>query len=99
MNKDNNTVLYADDTSIVITDTNSDDFNMHANMLFNGINTWFKNNLLNLNFSKTHYLEFRSMKHYKINRQIHYNYNYVSKATQTKFLGLIIDDTIMETTY
>ena len=32
------------------------------------------------------------MKHYKINMQIHHNY--ISNATQTKFLGLTIDDTL-----
>jgi len=37
INKDNNIVLYPDDTGIVITDTNRDDFNIHANMLFNDI--------------------------------------------------------------
>jgi len=63
INKDNNIVLFADDTSIIITDTNIDDFNLHANMLFIELNTWFNNNLLSLNFSKTHYLEFRSIKH------------------------------------
>jgi len=46
INKDNNILLYANDTSVVITDNNTDDFNLHANMLFNDINTWFKNNLL-----------------------------------------------------
>jgi hypothetical protein len=97
-NDDNNIVLCGDDTSIVITDTNRDDFNLHATMLFNDINTWFKSNLPNLNFSKTHYLEFRCMKHYKINMQIHHNHNYVSSATQSKFLGQIIDDTIVEAT-
>jgi len=94
INKDNNIVLYADDTGIVITDTNRDDFNIHANMLFSDINTWFKNNLLNLNFNKTHYLELRSMKHYKLSIQIHKNHNYISNATQTKFLGLTVDDTL-----
>jgi hypothetical protein len=89
INKDN-IVRYAYDTSIVITDTNRGDFNLHANMLFSDINTWFKNNLLNINFSKTHYLEFRSMKHW----QIHHNHNYISSVTQTKFLGLTIDDTL-----
>ena len=93
-NKDNNIVLYANDTSIVIPDANIDDFNLYANMLFNDINTWFKNNVLNLNFRKTHYLEFRSMKHYKINMHIHHNHNYIYSATQTKFLGLTIDDTL-----
>ena len=61
---------------------------------YSDINTWFKNNLLNLNFSKTHYLEFRSMKHNKLNMQIHHNHNYISNATQTKFFGLTIDDTL-----
>jgi hypothetical protein len=39
INKDNNIALYADDTSIVKTETNRDDFNLHANMLFNDIST------------------------------------------------------------
>jgi hypothetical protein len=34
------------------------------------------------------------MKHHKINMQIHHNHNYISTATQTKFLGQIIDDNI-----
>ena len=62
-------------------------------MLFNDINTWLIKNLVNLNFKKTYYLDFRSMKHYKIDMQIHHNHNYISKTTQTKFLGLSIDDT------
>jgi len=94
INKDNNIVLFADDTSIIMTGTNRDDFNLHANMLFNDINIWFNNNLLNLNFSKTHYLEFRSIKHYSDNMQIQHNHNYVSNTSETKFLGLIIDDTL-----
>ena len=44
INKDNNNVLYAD----VINDSYRDDFNLHVNELFNDINNWFKNNLLNL---------------------------------------------------
>ena len=64
----NNMVLYADDTSFIITDKNSENFNSHANMIFNNINIWFRNNLLHLNLSKTHYLEFRNMKQCKIKR-------------------------------
>jgi hypothetical protein len=94
INKDNNIVVFADDTSIIITDTNTDNFNLYANMLFNDINTWFNNNLLNLNFSKTHYLEFGSIKHYNVNMQIQHTHNYISDTSETKFLGLIIDDTL-----
>jgi len=50
---DNNMVLFADDTSIIITDTNQRDFNVNGNQTFQGINTWFKVNLLTLNLNKT----------------------------------------------
>ena len=52
-------VLFADDTSIIITDTNRRDFNVNANQTFQDINTWFKVNLLTLNLNKTQYLEFK----------------------------------------
>ena len=96
INKDNNIVLFADDTSIIITDTNRDDFNLHVSMLFNDINTWFNNNLLNLNFSRTHYLEVGSIKHYNFNMQIQHNHkhNYISNTSEITVLGLIIDDTL-----
>ena len=57
-NNNNRMVLYADDTSVIITDSNPIDFNLQANLLFHNINTWFKNNLLLLHFNKTQYLEF-----------------------------------------
>ena len=60
VNKNNNIIIYADDTSVIITDSNTKDFNIQANLLFNNINTWFKDNLLHLNLSKTNYLEFQN---------------------------------------
>ena len=91
INDNNNMELYADDTSVIITDKSSDNFNSHVNILFNNINIWFRNNLLHLNLSKTH-LEFINMKQCKIKGQIHCNNNYITNATHIKFLGLIIDD-------
>ena len=61
INKDNNIVLFGDDTSIIITDTNKLDFNININQTFQDINTLFKVNLLTLNFNKTQYLEFRTI--------------------------------------
>jgi len=46
VNNDNNMVLFADDTSIIITDTNRRDRNVNANQTFQDINTWLKVNLL-----------------------------------------------------
>jgi hypothetical protein len=58
MNKDNNMALFADDTSVIITDTNKLNFKMNLNQTFKDRNTWFNVNLLSLNFNKTQYVEF-----------------------------------------
>jgi hypothetical protein len=47
INKDNNIVLFADDTSIITTDRNKLYFNININQTFQDINTWFNVNLLN----------------------------------------------------
>jgi hypothetical protein len=46
-------VLYADDTSIIITYTNNTNYETNLNQNFKDINVWFNVNLLNLNFNKT----------------------------------------------
>ena len=94
VNEDNNIVLYADDASIVVTDSNRAEFNPHVNEVFKDINNWFTNNLLKLNFTKTQYIEFRSSKLHTVNTQIHHNNVHISNVTQTNFLGLTLDDTL-----
>jgi hypothetical protein len=93
LNKDNNMILFADDTTI-ITDTNKLDFNININQTFQDINTWFKVNLFTLNFNKTHYLEFRTKNHYNVNTQINYDRESINNAREIRFLGLIIDETL-----
>ena len=51
-------VLFADDTSILVTDSNKLGFSRNINQTFLDKNTWFKKNLLSLNCKKTQYLEF-----------------------------------------
>jgi hypothetical protein len=77
INKDNNMVLFADDTSIIITDTNKLNFKINLNQTFKHINTWFNVNLLTLNFNKTQYVEFRSKNYYNITTQINYSEKYI----------------------
>jgi hypothetical protein len=52
INKDN-MVLYADDTSIIVADSNNSSFETNLNQTFKDINASFYANLLTLNFSKT----------------------------------------------
>jgi hypothetical protein len=56
--KDNNMILFADGTSIIITDTNKPAFYITINKTLQDLNSWFNVNLLTLNFNKTYYLEF-----------------------------------------
>ena len=87
-------VLFADDTSIIITDSNKRDFNINSNQMFQDINSWFNINLLTLNFNKTQYLEFSTKNYYNVNTQIKYHQECITNATEFKFLGLTIDDTL-----
>jgi len=94
VNNNNNMVLFADDISIIITDTNRRDFKVNANQMFQDINTWFKVNLLTLNLNKTQYLEFRTKNYYNVNTQTKYDQECITRACEIKFLGLTIDETL-----
>jgi hypothetical protein len=47
-------VLYADDTSIIITSLNPTNVTSSANKIIQDINKWFTANLLSVNADKTH---------------------------------------------
>jgi hypothetical protein len=94
-----NMVLFADDTSIIITNSNRRAFNINANYMFQDINTWFNISLLTLKFNKTQYLEFRTKNYYNVNTQIKYNWECITNAPEIKFPGLTIDNTILETAH
>jgi len=51
-------VLYADDTSLIITNSSCIEFANKLNIIFNNVKEWFRKNLLFLNFNKTIYLQF-----------------------------------------
>ena len=51
-------ILFAGDTSIVITNSDPTEFKMNINNVFIKTNNRFKRNLLPLNFDKTHCLQF-----------------------------------------
>jgi len=89
--KNNTMLLFADDTSIVITESSTTAIEHQAFSLLNDINSWFKNNLLSLNVSKTQYLEFRAKNNNT--SELTQNLNPYS-VTHTKFLGLTIDHTL-----
>jgi hypothetical protein len=87
-------VLFADDTSIVIANAKSTDYEFSTSVIFKNINDWFNENLLTLNFEKTHFIEFLTRNRHPIDIHIDYGSDQIVNLTKTKFLGLIIDNSL-----
>ena len=87
-------LLYTDDTSIIVTSSNMENFETQIDKIFGDINNWFKINQLVLNYNKTHYLQFNMKNSRDYDLKLNYQGNYVRSSTNIKFLGLIIDDSL-----
>jgi hypothetical protein len=75
--------LYADDTSVLVTNYDRDEYKKTLNKIFSDINEWFNSNLLYLNSDKTCILEFRPRDN-----------NFIPNNNRVKFLGLTLDTTL-----
>jgi hypothetical protein len=51
-------ILFADDTSLLVTDKNPDILNTKLSANLQIVYNWFKSNLLSINFLKTHCMQF-----------------------------------------
>ena len=58
INKVAESILFADDTSIVISNINLERFKSNINLVMNQTVNWFQNNHLSLNCNKTQLLQF-----------------------------------------
>ena len=59
-------ILFADDTSIIITNPSPSKFKEDINNIIDNINDWFRSNS-SLNFDKMYFLQFRPKNCYEIN--------------------------------
>ena len=58
INKLANSILFADDTTIIISNTNPEEFKNNINSVMTEITNWFQSNLLILNCNKTQFMQF-----------------------------------------
>jgi hypothetical protein len=86
-------LLYADDTSIRVTSPNLENFEKQIDKIFRDFNNWLKTNQLALNYNKTQSLQFSTKNSTDYALELNYQGNYNS-SSHTKFLGLIIDDSL-----
>ena len=87
-------VLYADDTSLIITNSNSQMFEKNINTAILQLNKWFSSNRLSLNLEKTHYMQFLTKNSRATDLHISYENRQISRVHSTKFLGLEIDENL-----
>jgi len=57
-----NPILFADDMSIIISNTNPEEFKNNINSVMKEITNWFQSNLLTLNCEKTRFMQFLTKK-------------------------------------
>ena len=87
------TLLFADDTNAFITGHNIDEMIVIMNHELKNLVTWMNANKLSLNVSKTHFIIFRSpgMRKPIFTEKLNINGSELLQESQTKFLGLIVD--------
>ena len=89
-----NPVLFADDTSMIITKSDPIVFTNTINRNIIKIKKWFKSNSLSLNIDKTHFLQFHMKIIQNHDFQISYENKQITKAQNIKFLEIIIDSNL-----
>jgi hypothetical protein len=94
INKFADSVLFADDTSIIITNTDLQDFKQNIDVVLQETNNWFLSNLLTLNYNETHFLQFCVKKQNEVKIQIVTSNTILTSINSTKSLGLTIDCTL-----
>ncbi|GFG33037.1 hypothetical protein Cfor_10752 [Coptotermes formosanus] len=72
--------LYADDTSVLVTNYDRDEYKKAMNKIFSDINGWFNSNLLHLNYEKTNtfhiHMFYVTMDLWKIKNKLQVTYSY-----------------------
>jgi hypothetical protein len=89
-----NPVLFADNTSMVITNPDPMELTNSLNANIIKINRWFKSNSSSLNIDKTHFLQFYTKTNQNYDLQPYYENKQIMKAQTIKFLGITIDSNL-----
>jgi hypothetical protein len=84
-------VLFADNTSIIITNSCLTAFNNETATVFVQLNEWFNKNLLSLNYKKTHYIQSMPKNSTSLDINIGLNNEFITNVSKTKFLGILIE--------
>ena len=94
INKNNKIVLFADDTSLIISIPDLINFRDDANKILQHIQEWFNANLISLNWEKTHFMHFTTKNNSCSNFDIMHKDKKLTTVDSIKFLGLTLDNSL-----
>jgi hypothetical protein len=81
-------VPFADDTSVIITNSNQTGFQKDIKDIFEHLNTWVTLNLLSLNSDKTIFIHFKTKDTRNLNVKVEYDNRFIANTYFTRFLEL-----------
>ena len=89
-------ILFAYDghTIILITSPNNIHFQIDLNVVFGQLNKWYRVKLLSWNFDKTYFIQFTNKSPGTSDMHITHEGKQIRTAIETKFLGLLINNTL-----
>jgi hypothetical protein len=87
-------ILFADDTSIIITCPNTIELRRAIWASLHQLTKWFQENSLSLNVSKTYFLQFYTKNQKNFETSIALDGKFITKANHITFLGLTIDNSM-----
>jgi hypothetical protein len=85
-------VLFADNTSIIVTSLNLITFENNVNIVFQDINRWFTTNLLSLDVEKIQFMQFVTKTNSLLDISIMHGNKKIVNVHNTKLLGFILDN-------
>jgi hypothetical protein len=94
VNNNSKPVLFADDTSLIVSNLNLVNFKNDHIFSFEQLNAWFNTNLLSLNYNKTQYVQFRVTISLPTQVVISYKNKCIVSDTNTRFLGITMDSSL-----
>ena len=86
-------ILYADDTAMILSDSNINSLINRVNNELNIIDFWLRKNKLSLNYSKTSFIIFNKQpnKTFDYEFKLKINNNPIKRVNSIKYLGVLID--------
>ena len=91
INKVSHSILYADDTNILVSSSDHNELNSKLNSVLHCISIWFQNNQVVLNLNKMHIVKFASSKLLTYPLNIAHNNQALTVSENIKFLGMHLD--------